>query len=367
MSSSIGPPATPTCSMTRASLKRCRTSTGPPGAIAASKVVCSGSWMNTICRRSSPNKRRLLSTDRLNWSPLKSPLVKSRSALVDSTYPGGSPRCSRSTSPMRRSLSPSPYDAAVSMNVIGLASAARTVSTARDSGTEYANVSVMSPISAQPKHSGVTCRPVVPSGRRGSTVAAGVGCSGRLITLTYRAAVAASSGQPPAELVRMDGIDKSFPGVRALDDCRFELRAGEVHALCGENGAGKSTLMKVLAGIYPKDAGRILFKGAEVDIPTPRAARDLGISIIHQELSLMRHLTVAQNIFIGREPRHGPLRFWLDEDRNNQQTQHLLDRLTIKLEARAKVGELTVAMQQMVEIARAWPVQTEVLFMHAPA
>src|SRR5437764_8185780 len=164
----------------------------------------------------------------------------------------------------------------------------------------------------------------------------------------------------------MEGIEKSFPGVHALDDCHFELRAGEVHALCGENGAGKSTLMKVLAGIYPKDAGRILFKGVEVDIPTPRAARDLGISIIHQELSLMRHLTVAQNIFIGREPRHGPLRFLLDEDRNNQQTQHLLNRLNIKLEARAKVGELTVAMQQMVEIARALSLNTEVLIMDEP-
>jgi ribose transport system ATP-binding protein len=164
----------------------------------------------------------------------------------------------------------------------------------------------------------------------------------------------------------MEGIEKSFPGVRALDNCHFELRAGEVHALCGENGAGKSTLMKVLAGIYPKDAGRILFKGAEVDIPTPRAARDMGISIIHQELSLMRHLSVAQNIFIGREPRRGPLRFVLDEDRNNQQTQDLLNRLNIKLDARAKVGDLTVAMQQMVEIARALSLNTQVLIMDEP-
>src|SRR5438105_1943285 len=164
----------------------------------------------------------------------------------------------------------------------------------------------------------------------------------------------------------MEGIHKWFPGVHALDDCHFELQAGEVHALCGENGAGKSTLMKVLAGVYAKDRGRILVKGRQVDIPTPRAARDLGISIIHQELSLMRHLTVAQNIFIGREPRHGPLRFWLDEDRNNQQTQHLLNRLNIKLEARAKVGELTVAMQQMVAIARALSLNTEVLIMDEP-
>jgi ribose transport system ATP-binding protein len=168
-----------------------------------------------------------------------------------------------------------------------------------------------------------------------------------------------------SDLVRMEGIDKSFPGVHALDHCRFELQAGEVHALCGENGAGKSTLMKVLAGIYPQDAGRIVFKGQPVDIPTPRAARDMGISIIHQELSLMRHLTVAQNIFIGREPRT-TLGLFLDEDRINHQTQDLLDRLNIKLSPRARVADLTVAMQQMVEIARALSLNTEVLIMDEP-
>jgi ribose transport system ATP-binding protein len=168
-----------------------------------------------------------------------------------------------------------------------------------------------------------------------------------------------------SDLVRMEGIDKSFPGVHALDNCRFELQAGEVHALCGENGAGKSTLMKVLAGIYPQDAGRIVFKGQPVDIPTPRAARDMGISIIHQELSLMRHLSVAQNIFIGREPRSKPGIF-LDDNRINQQTQDLLDRLNIKLNPRARVADLTVAMQQMVEIARALSLNTEVLIMDEP-
>src|SRR6266511_1971656 len=111
-------------------------------------------------------------------------------------------------------------------------------------------------------------------------------------------------------LVLMEGIDKTFPGVHALNQCRFELRAGEVHALVGENGAGKSTLMKVLAGVYSKDAGRIHYKGKEVEIPNPKAALNLGISIIHQELNLMPHLTVAQNIFIGREPR-GRFRFLL--------------------------------------------------------
>jgi ribose transport system ATP-binding protein len=163
----------------------------------------------------------------------------------------------------------------------------------------------------------------------------------------------------------MEGIDKWFPGVHALDQCQFDLRAGEVHALCGENGAGKSTLMKVLAGIYPKDRGRILFKGQEVEIPGPRAARDMGISIIHQELSLIRHLTVAQNIFIGREPRRG-LGMIVDDDGINQQAQELFERLHLKLDSRARVMDLTVANQQMVEIARALSLKTEVLIMDEP-
>src|SRR5512139_3971792 len=124
-------------------------------------------------------------------------------------------------------------------------------------------------------------------------------------------------------LVVMEGIEKSFPGVHALSQCKFELRPGEVHALVGENGAGKSTLMKVLAGVYSKDAGRILYKGRDVEIPNPRTAQHLGISMIHQELNLMPHLTVAQNIFIGREPRSS-LGFVLDEKRINEQTAALL-------------------------------------------
>ncbi len=171
--------------------------------------------------------------------------------------------------------------------------------------------------------------------------------------------------QPEPLLVRMEGIDKSFPGVHALDQCRFELRAGEVHALCGENGAGKSTLMKVLAGIYPKDSGRIFFKGREVEIANPRAARDLGISIIHQELSLMRHLTVAQNIFIGREPRKSGV--MLDDGAINRQTQELFEMMHLHhLDPRTRVGELTVAAQQMVEIARALSLNAEVLIMDEP-
>jgi ribose transport system ATP-binding protein len=118
-------------------------------------------------------------------------------------------------------------------------------------------------------------------------------------------------------LVEMTDISKTFPGVHALDGARFELRPGEVHALVGENGAGKSTLMKILAGIYRRDSGTIKVRGQEVEVSSPKAAQDLGISIIHQELNLMGHLTVAQNIFIGREPR-GVLRFVLDETALNQ-------------------------------------------------
>ena len=165
-------------------------------------------------------------------------------------------------------------------------------------------------------------------------------------------------------LVLMEGIEKTFPGVHALSQCRFELRPGEVHALVGENGAGKSTLMKVLAGVYTKDAGRILYKGKEVEIPNPGAALRLGISMIHQELNLMPHLTVAQNIFIGREPRRG--KFILDEKDINEKTQQLLATLHLKLDPRTKVSDLTVAKQQMVEIAKVLSFNSDVLIMDEP-
>ena len=127
-------------------------------------------------------------------------------------------------------------------------------------------------------------------------------------------------------LVLMEGIEKAFPGVHAISEGRFDLRRGEVHALLGENGAGKSTMMKVLAGVYAKDGGRIVYKGKEVEIPNPRTALHMGISIIHQELNLMPHLTVAQNIFIGREPRKA-LPFLLDEKEINAKTERLFDQM----------------------------------------
>jgi ribose transport system ATP-binding protein len=168
-----------------------------------------------------------------------------------------------------------------------------------------------------------------------------------------------------AALVSMHGVCKAFAGVRALDDARFELRAGEVHALMGENGAGKSTLMKILAGIHAPDAGTIELGGRPVRIAGPRAALDLGIGIVHQELNLMSHLNAAQNIFVGREPRRAA-GLLLDERRLVADARALFDRLNLQLDPRRCVGELTVARQQMVEIAKALSFGSKVLIMDEP-
>jgi ribose transport system ATP-binding protein len=166
-------------------------------------------------------------------------------------------------------------------------------------------------------------------------------------------------------LVKMEGIYKSFPGVQALSNARFELRSGEVHALLGENGAGKSTLMKVLAGIYQKDEGTIFYKGREVEISDTKVAQKLGISIIHQELNLIPDLTVAQNIFIGREPRK-MLNLFLDEKKMNEEAQRLFEWLNLNINPNDLVSDLTVAKQQMVEIAKALSFNSDVLIMDEP-
>jgi ribose transport system ATP-binding protein len=163
----------------------------------------------------------------------------------------------------------------------------------------------------------------------------------------------------------MVGIEKRFPGVHALENARFELEAGEVHALVGENGAGKSTLMKILAGIYQPDAGSLRFRGHDVAIANPRAAQQLGISIIHQELNLMPHLTVAQNMFIGREPR-ARLPFVLDDGALNARARGLFESLHLRMDPRRRVGDLAVAEQQMVEIAKALSFNAAVLIMDEP-
>ena len=151
-------------------------------------------------------------------------------------------------------------------------------------------------------------------------------------------------------ILRMTGIQKYFPGVHALDNAQLEVREGEVMALVGENGAGKSTLMKVLTGIYPSDGGTIEFFGKHVEIHGPRDAQALGICIVHQELNLMQHLTVAENIYIGREPMKG---LFVDKAKQNAMTQELFDKLHLDLDPKAVVKTLSVAKQQMVEITKA--------------
>lgn len=174
-----------------------------------------------------------------------------------------------------------------------------------------------------------------------------------------------SRGDLVAEvLLQMENIQKYFTGVHALDDARLTVRHGEVHALVGENGAGKSTLMKVLNGIYKKDGGRIVYKGKEVEIHTPLEAQSLGIGMIHQELNLMPHLTVAENIFIGKEPMKG---IFLDKATANRQARELLRSLNIDIDPSVPVNSLTVAKQQMVEIAKALSNESELLVMDEPS
>jgi ribose transport system ATP-binding protein len=167
-----------------------------------------------------------------------------------------------------------------------------------------------------------------------------------------------------APLLNLEGVSKGFPGVQALADVRLELRHGEVHALVGENGAGKSTLMKLLAGIYTPDAGTFRLNGEMLTIEGPRHAQELGISIIHQEFNLMPDLTVAQNIFIGREHRAAGI--FLDDRAVNRRARELFDRLGLALDPSERVEGLTVARQQMVEIAKALSFDAKVLIMDEP-
>jgi ribose transport system ATP-binding protein len=178
-----------------------------------------------------------------------------------------------------------------------------------------------------------------------------------------------SNGRPGAglavtPLLRVSGASKSFPGVRALDDVHLDLRHGEVHAVVGENGAGKSTLMKLLSGIDRPDSGEFWLDGNAYTPSNPRHAQELGISIIHQELNLMPDLTVAQNIYIGREPRVAGV--FLSDRSLNRKTAELLARLGLPLEPTDLVGDLTVARQQMVEIAKALSFNAQVLIMDEP-
>ncbi len=166
-------------------------------------------------------------------------------------------------------------------------------------------------------------------------------------------------------LITATAIEKRFPGVHALKGVHISVMPGEVHALMGENGAGKSTLMKILSGIYQPDGGTIEVEGKEVTIPSPRVAQDLGIGIIHQELFLMNHLTVAQNIYIGREPRRG-FGMFVDEVKMKADAAALFKRMKVNIDPATEVGTLTVARQQLVEIAKALSFNSKVLIMDEP-
>ena len=145
-------------------------------------------------------------------------------------------------------------------------------------------------------------------------------------------------------------VSKSFPGVQALNGVSLTMRKGEIHALIGENGAGKSTLMKLLAGVHRMDCGRMQLEGRSIAPKTPAEALRLGISSVHQEISLAPNLTVAENIFVGREPTHFGCIRWGEL---NRKAEALLRSLRVPLDPGARVGSLNIAMRQVVEIARA--------------
>lgn len=164
-------------------------------------------------------------------------------------------------------------------------------------------------------------------------------------------------------ILSMKGITKSFSGVAALKNAALDLKAGEVVALMGENGAGKSTLMKILTGIYSKDSGEIKYMGQEVCFKGPAESEEAGISIVHQELNMMNDLTVAQNLFIGREEMNG---FLIDDKKMNEKASELFKVLKIDINPAEKIGNLTVGKQQMVEIAKAISSKAKVIIFDEP-
>ena len=165
-------------------------------------------------------------------------------------------------------------------------------------------------------------------------------------------------------LLTMEGISKQFPGVRALSDVQLRTRKGMVHALMGENGAGKSTLMKCLIGMYVPDSGTITFKGERLNLTSTHHALSKGISMIHQELNPVPQMTVAENIYLGREPTT-----WcglLDKGKMNRMATELLDRLRIKIKPTARMYELSIANTQLVEIAKAVSYNSDLIIMDEP-
>ena len=173
---------------------------------------------------------------------------------------------------------------------------------------------------------------------------------------------------PPADrteapLLEMRSITKRFPGVLALSEVSFDVRAGEVHALVGENGAGKSTLMKILSGVYERDGGEILFKGKPYDPKSPRQAQVAGITTIYQELNQVPYLSVTENIFLGSELMRGP---FVDWPAMHRQASQLLAKLHLDVDPRTQLDRLGVAQQQMVEVAKALHHKADLIIMDEP-
>lgn len=166
-------------------------------------------------------------------------------------------------------------------------------------------------------------------------------------------------------ILKVQNISKSFPGVQALTDINMSIKKGEVHALVGENGAGKSTLVKIIAGVFKQDSGEIYLDGEEVDIETPLMAAQKGISVIYQEFNLFSQLSVAENIFLGREPlRENGL---IDWEKIYNDSENILARLGVSLNVKTKIKHLKVAQQQMVEIAKSLAVNSRILIMDEPS
>jgi len=168
----------------------------------------------------------------------------------------------------------------------------------------------------------------------------------------------------PEELFRMENISKSFPGVKALDKVSFSVNKGEVHGLVGENGAGKSTLMKIMSGVFHEDEGDIYIENKKVRIDSPKRAHELGVSIIYQEFTLCPHLTVADNIFVGRPKMKGPL---ISDKLMHKEAKAILDDLGINVSTHTVVRSLSVAQQQMVEIAKAISYNSKILVLDEPS
>src|SRR2546426_1204742 len=170
-------------------------------------------------------------------------------------------------------------------------------------------------------------------------------------------------GNETTALLEIRKLSKSFPGVKALQEVDFTVRAGEVHGLMGENGAGKSTLIKVLTGVYPRDAGTIRFDGAEIIPHSPKAAEAVGISTVYQEVNLIPHLSVAENICLGRQPtRFGMIR-WRAMARRAEQA---LARVDLKMDVSQPLSSCSIALQQLVAIARALDVSGKLLILDEP-